>query len=128
VTTLPKPWAQSLASLSLYEALLTVALAAGWLLPNHYPPWLAFHSNAWVAAVLLLCAMRALSTTDGAVHISRASAFLLVLALVPCIQFWFGMVHQPSRALLSFLYLLGLAAAFIVGEHWSRAGQDKPPR
>lgn len=126
MTTLPKPWIQSLSGLSLYDALLTVALAAGWLLPNHYPPWLAFHSNAWVAAVLLLCAMRALGTTAGAVRLSPASVFLLVLALVPCIQFWFGMVHQPSRALLSFLYLLGLAAAFIVGEHWSRARPGQP--
>jgi hypothetical protein len=29
-------------------------LALGWLLPNHYRPWIAFHSDIWIAAALLL--------------------------------------------------------------------------
>jgi len=39
-------------NISLWAGLLTIGLAAGWLLPNHYPPWLAFHVNAWVACAL----------------------------------------------------------------------------
>ena len=35
-------------------ALWACTLALGWLLPNHYRPWVSFHSDAWIAAVLLL--------------------------------------------------------------------------
>ena len=35
-----------------------VAMSMTWLLPNHYPPWTTFQSDAW--AVLLLLARQAL--------------------------------------------------------------------
>jgi hypothetical protein len=34
-------------------AVWTGTLVLGWLLPNHYRPWIAFHSDAWIAAVFL---------------------------------------------------------------------------
>ena len=122
----PKSWMQGLTSLSLYDALLTIALAAGWMLPNHYVPWRAFQSNAWVAAILLLLASRVLWTLSGAVRVSTAGCFLLALPLIPCLQFGFGLLPLPSDALMEALYLLGLATAFIVGEHWNRSRPGQP--
>src|SRR5690606_38099822 len=36
--------------------LFVIALSLTWLLPNHYRPWQAFHSDAWAAFVCGLTA------------------------------------------------------------------------
>jgi hypothetical protein len=105
-----------------YGALLVVVLAAGWLLPNHYPPWNTFHSSAWVASALTALAFWQLANDSSPVRLSRAAVFLAATALIPWAQYAAGIVALPSAALLDSLYLVGLAAAFVLGEHWDRAG------
>lgn len=119
-------WIRGVSNLSLYDALLAVALAAGWLLPNHYPPWSAFHSNAWVACILVLVALRVTRTVRVPIQISATGIFLALLALIPWVQHAAGILPLRSSATMGFLYLLGFAAAFILGEHWNRARPGRP--
>lgn len=118
--------ARVISRLSLYEALLTIALAAGWLLPNHYAPWLAFHSNAWTAIVLIIVALWILITYPSPIKISITGFFLIAVSTSPWFQHWAGILPLPSTALLASLYLFGFATAFLLGEHWGRANPGQP--
>lgn len=119
-------WTQSVSKLSLYDALLTIALAAGWLLPNHYPPWSAFHSNAWVACVLAVAALRVVTIIPQPIRLSILGVALAALAMVPWVQHAVGLLPLRSSAIMGFLYMLGFAAAFILGEHWNRFAPGRP--
>lgn len=112
--------------ISLFATLLTVGLAAGWLLPNHYPPWLAFHANACVAFALLLIALRGLYFTSGAISLTTGGLVLSVVAIIPWVQHWMGLVPLPSDAALISLCLFGAALAYIVALHWSTADPLRP--
>jgi hypothetical protein len=114
------------AHISLLAVLLTVVLAVGWLLPNHYQPWNTFHTNAWVAAALTCVALWRLASDPRPVGISRATVFLACLALIPWLQHWLGIVPLFSPALMDSLYLLGFATAFAVAEHWGRSRPGQP--
>ena len=112
--------------LSLFAGLLAIGLATGWLLPNHYPPWLAFHANALVACALSLIALRGLYMVRGAVAITRGGLVLILLAATPWAQHWMGLLPLPSDAALISLCLLGAAFAYIVGLHWSKFTHLRP--
>lgn len=118
--------AHNTSGISLYGALLTVALATGWLLPNHYPPWNTFHGNAWIAGVLVIVAFRVLATHPTPVRVSVAGFFLAVISATPWIQHAAGILPLPSNALVVCLYLLGFAAAYVLGEHWGHSKSGQP--
>lgn len=107
-------------NISLIAWLLTLNLAVGWLLPNHYQPWLAFHANAWVALALLLIFLRNAILSKRSVDLKFDSLFLLSFSLFPLIQYVFGIMPLPSDALLGFLSLLGAAIAYILAQHWNK--------
>ncbi|HNZ90779.1 MAG TPA: Wzy polymerase domain-containing protein [Acidovorax sp.] len=111
---------------SLWAGLLTLGLAAGWLLPNHYAPWLAFHANAWVACALLLIALRGLYLTKGPVGLTPGGLALVLVAAIPWIQHWTGLLPLRSDAALISLCLAGAAFAYIVAQHWSKASPLRP--
>lgn len=104
---------------SLVTGALILFLAAGWLLPNHYPPWLAFHSNAWVAGALLLLFLQRVWQTRQAVQIDSIGGSLLALAAVPLLQHAAGLLPLQSDALLLTLYMGGAALAYLFGRHWN---------
>ena len=112
--------------LSLFAGLLAIGLATGWLLPNHYPPWLAFHANALVACALSLIALRGLYMARGTVGITRGGFVLILAAATPWVQHWLGLLPLPSDAALISLCLLGAAFAYIVGLHWSKFNHLRP--
>lgn len=106
-------------------ALWAVAMAIGWILPNHYRPWLAFHTDAWIATgMTLACATVSLRTSgDFAVH--RIAALVAALIAVPWLQYGFGLIPQAGVAWISSAYLLGLFLAMIVGARWESCSQDQ---
>jgi O-antigen ligase len=111
---------------SLAPVLLGGLLAAGWLLPNHYAPWRAFHTDAWTAAALLAIAFWRSAVDRAPLRVGAAGLALLGLALVPLVQHAIGLLPLRSDAFLSAIYLFGAAAAFILGEHWARSQRDGP--
>ena len=60
-----------------------VTLALGWLLPNHYLPWSAFHFDAWSAIVLSLAAAAVLLRARGPMPCHPAAVLVGAVALVP---------------------------------------------
>ena len=108
-------------------SVFAVLLAIAWLLPNHYPPWGTFHTDAWLAAVLLLLMGLRLLRSDTAA-ISSTVVLITALSLVPWAQFGLGILPLASDAFVNFLYLFGFAAAFFFGENWARLQPGQPAK
>lgn len=121
-------WRHLVRKVSLYDALLVALLAAGWALPNHYPPWSSFHSNAWIAACLILMAMRALWRHRPVIGLGGAHAALAALTLLVPAQYAAGLLPLPNTALLGWLYVLGFVLAVFLGRVWAQADADAPAR
>jgi O-antigen ligase len=96
----------------------SATLAAGWLLPNHYLPWLAFHTDAWVAATVALACAAVVLSTNGDFYVHRITVLVVLLIGVPWLQYGFGLIPQPGVAWITSAYLLGLFLALLVGARW----------
>lgn len=105
-------------NMSIWLSVWPFALALGWLLPNHYRPWVAFHSDAWVAVVLLLTAAFVVLRTHGPVVLHNISVLVVFLMCIPWLQYGFGLIPQVGVAWISFAYLLGLVFALLIGARW----------
>lgn len=107
----------------LWRGLWVAALALGWLLPNHHRPWLSFHTDAWVALVLLLGAVAVAWRTRGRPVWAWHALPLVVGLLVglPGLQYALGLVHHAGTAWINALYLLGFMLALLVGARWEAA-------
>lgn len=108
---------RSLSSLEKY--LFPIALAIGWLLPNHYQPWTTFHTDAWVSAVLLVLSGLLLFRSNCAIYWGRAAWILLAVAVLPLIQYGCGLILFSGTMWLSTEYLLGLLLAYLIGARLS---------
>lgn len=103
-------------------------LALGWLLPNHYLPWTAFHTEVWVAWGLLLGSWAVLLLAPGLVRLQRSALFACIIACVPSLQFAFSIIPFAGQAWLTTAYLMGFALAIVLGAHseaaWPNVGLD----
>lgn len=99
---------------SLFTGLGLLAFLLAWLAPNHYPPWLTFHSESLVFAALiafssaLLLRVRPLRF-DGIVWL-----VWLLVGLV-WLQWCAGLIGYRGDAAVSSLYLFGFALAWLLG-------------
>ena len=105
--------------------LWVVALACGWLLPNHYSPWLSFHTDAWIAAVLLAASMAVILRSRRPLVIHGISLLVILLIGVIWLQFGSGLVQQAGVAWIGSIYLFGFLLAILTGTQWeaSEPGQ-----
>ncbi|MCM2341556.1 O-antigen ligase family protein [Rhodoferax sp.] len=99
-------------------ALWAATLALGWLLPNHYRPWIAFHSEAWIAAVLLLALAALIWRSRGSMALHRITLGVALLIGMPWLQYGLGLIFQPGVAWISCAFLLGLFLALLLGAKW----------
>jgi O-antigen ligase len=99
-------------------ALWAGTLALGWVLPNHYRPWIAFHSDAWVAAVLLLAFAALIWRSRGSMALHRITVGVALLIGIPWLQYAVGLIPQPGVAWISCAYLFGLFLALLLGARW----------
>lgn len=98
-----------------------LALSLSWLLPNHLPPWLAFHADAWSAVVLTGVAAFVLLRVRAAVGWHGLALLTAALIGVVTLQYSFGLIHQFGVAWINMAYLLGFLFALLVGSSWERA-------
>lgn len=103
---------------AIWPALFVVLLAAGWLLPNHYPPWTTFHLDAWVAAVLIIASLVVIWRTSAPIPINATAAWAAAVASIPGLQYFFGLLTTSGNAWVCTAYLLGLALALVTGARW----------
>lgn len=95
-----------------------IFLSFSWLLPNHNPPWLGFHSDALAAIILLI--IGAWVVLKGRVtfnwHILTTAA--LIVCFIPWIQYRYGLILSFGNAWISSIYLLGFLFSIQIGEKW----------
>ena len=99
-------------------ALLVLGLVLSpmaWLAPNHYPPWTSFHGEAFAFAALGALCLAALMSGRAVPPLPVASGFALALIGLVWAQWASGQIASQGDALLSSLYLGGLALALWLG-------------
>lgn len=94
-------------------------LFPGWLLANHYLPWLNFHSDLWIA-VLMLAAAFAVASKSKTVEWTRLSLLCAATVCVPFIHYGLGLIPFAGQAWIATAYLLGFALAVFIGAQWER--------
>lgn len=103
----------------LLSAFGALALLAAWLVPNHYPPWTSFHGElaAFVALVLFCLATLA----DGnAITFDKPLAVFAAIGLLIGVQWATGQIAYSGDAIVSCLYISGLAMAWWLGTNSTR--------
>lgn len=98
--------------------LWSAALAFGWLLPNHYLPWLAFHADAWVAVSLLLATWAVILRSRGPLSIHQMPMLAALLIGIVWLQYVFDLVPQAGVAWIGSSYLFGFFLALLIGARW----------
>jgi O-antigen ligase len=101
--------------------LWSAALSLCWLLPNHYLPWVAFHSDAWCAALFLTGACAIALRTRGRVQWHATDVAVLGLACIPPIQYLAGLLAFSGQAVMASAYLGGLLLAMLTGARWEHS-------
>src|SRR5574343_217658 len=105
--------------------LLSIALSFSWLLPNHYAPWTSFHSEIWVAFVLFVASSIVLLRAKENVVWTWPAIFLLVLGVIPWLQFGAGKVYFSGTAWIHSAILFGFFVSFFVGYQWERIHKNQ---
>lgn len=103
--------------------LIFVILAFCWVIPEHFPPWTAFHTElpAFAAAILAMLATWRWSAT----RIKLPSAICLAVGLIlsAVIQWRGGLILYGGDALVASIYIVTVAAAWLCGYQWVVTGQ-----
>jgi hypothetical protein len=100
--------------LILWACVLTI----GWLLPSHHYPWLAFHTDAWVASVLLIATAWVCRFDTRPLFVPVISVVLVALIVLVGAQTLVGVIDLSGIGWISALYLLGLLLAILTGAKW----------
>lgn len=93
-------------------------LAACWVVPDHFPPWTAFHTEApaFVAAALALVVV--LRWNRHRLALPSAVVFLVVLGGTAAVQWAFGQISYGGDAVVVIAYLGALISAWLWGHSW----------
>ena len=102
-----------------------IAVSIAWLLPNHYPPWLTFHTDAWMAIVMSLAAGAVFLRTSGPVVWHGIAALAAVLVFVPGLQYALGLIASPGTVWISSAYCLGFLVALLTGARWETTSRGQ---
>ena len=107
----------------------------GWLMPNHYSPWLSAWSDGATMAILMLLVLSLTVKFAAHAQVSRPLLALVILCvLTPCAQFAFGKIFYVGDVAVVILYvgmwlLAILAGSLLVkvndggdGVNWLAAG------
>jgi hypothetical protein len=101
-------------------------LGLSWLLPNHYSPWLSFHSEAIAfAAIAALMAGVLISSVSPKILMPSLVPGLLAIAALPWLQWICGLSFFAGDAWLVSYFLIGWALAIFLGYHFTQDGADK---
>ena len=95
----------------------SVCIALAWLLPIHYRPWVTYTGELF--AFLSLFALSALFLKEKLL-LPKVSLPLLLLSLVPFIQYGFGELFFFSKALMCGLYIFAFWLSMVLGFNLSQ--------
>jgi hypothetical protein len=100
-----------------------VCMGVSWLMPNHYLPWYAFHSDAMALMAVFAWSLSVAVEHVGPAAVPRLAVIVLLVIAIPWIQFALGLLGFAGEAWLATLYLSGFAAAICIGFRWARRSQ-----
>ena len=95
--------------------------ALSWLIPNHFPPWTAFHANALAAGVGLLLAFFVIWRSEKKIVVSQYIIFIIFIISLVFAQYFFGVIEKRGTVWLVISYLSALLLSIIVGNLWERS-------
>lgn len=96
-----------------------VTMVLSWLIPNKYPPWVSFYNESCMAVALLLFALaQPLDRLRSGMPI--VSWVFIAVAVIPWLQWIFGLLYYSGDAWVSSLYMLGCAVAVSTGYAWAK--------
>lgn len=99
----------------LEEAVAAVLLAIVWLVPNHQLPWTAFHHELLMAVALGVMFLLLGGQARQPVRVPTFALVLLLLAVLPWLQWATGLLPKSGTAFISSAYIGGLALAVVMG-------------
>lgn len=102
--------------------LASIFISLAWLIPVHYRPWVTYTGELYAFfaffAVLALCLKQK-------VQLPKISLPLVLLAIIPFIQFFVGKVFFFSNALMAFSYVFAFWMAIVAGFNLSTGQFDR---
>ncbi len=108
-------------------SLWSVFLSLGWLLPNHYYPWIAFHTDAWVGWMFLIAAgVVGVRSGRSVVKWTLLQVLAVGVVALPFLQYAFGLIDYAGQAWIATAYLAGLFLAISLGASWETMRPDQP--
>ncbi|MCP5281695.1 MAG: O-antigen ligase C-terminal domain-containing protein [Rhodoferax sp.] len=99
----------------------SATLSLGWLLPNHYLPWTAFHFDVWIAFVVALAGAAVIVRAPDRFPWFDAALLTSVLVVLAWLQQAAGMIGFIGTTWISSAFLLGLLLALLIGAQWESA-------
>jgi O-antigen ligase len=103
-----------------WPGIWAIFLAVGWLLPNHYQPWIAFHTDAWIAWMFALAGGAVVIRYRDQVEWTCLTVTAAVVTLIPVAQYASGLILFSGQAWVSTAYLLGFLLSLLVGVRWEK--------
>lgn len=91
-----------------------------WLAPDHYRPWVSFHSEALAVAGCLIIIISLLAHSNQMAKAPAICRWIISAALLPWLQYATGTGLFAGDALICSLYLCALAGAVWVGSDLAR--------
>jgi len=97
-----------------------------WLMPNHYMPWPNFHSEAMAfLAIAVLFAATLMGSASKALRWTNSALWCIGVALLPWIQFMFGISPFAGDAWMVSYYLVGWGLAILIGYNLALQDPEK---
>lgn len=100
-------------------------LALGWLLPNHYYPWVAFHTDAWISSLFAIAAIVVFTRVKDNVQWHRLPVVVGLVIVLPFLQYYAGLIPFAGQAWTAGAYLLGLLLAMLMGAQWEKVQPEQ---
>jgi len=92
------------------------------LLPNHYFPWLSFHSD-FIATTALWVLLLGVFLSYDRFELPFAALVCLFVSFIPLIQIVSGLIYFSGDGIITSAYLFGFCAAIVVGRNLSIKGR-----
>lgn len=95
-----------------------ILISLCWLLPNNARPWSSFHSDAWIACVLMPLSLVVYWRGSARIDIHVLPLVVLLAGAVSLLQFWSSILPFSGQLWIAEAYLLGFCLAIFTGQQW----------
>ena len=97
----------------------SLCISISWLIPNHYVPWVTFHTDATMAISLTFVAAWIVWSTRREKWKWHWPAILVAaLVAIPILQFFGNMIPFFGAAWINSAFLVGLLFSMLIGAQW----------